>query len=132
MSEAPGNSPKLTVTTSATTVTSAVVAVPPERGPREAVQASTAATISRTISLEHVLSKQLPNLGVIVSILWLRSATVFWTSVIDLFATISGTAPAKAIAPAARTVKMVEKRMMKRLEKAAWLGTTGGVDGRLS
>jgi len=43
-------------------------------------------------------------------------------SVLDLFAMATGpeagTAPAKAMAPAARTVKMVEKCMLKRLEKA--------------
>ena len=39
---------------------------------------------------------------------------MLWMSEADLFA---GTALAKAIAPAARTVKMVEKRMVKRLEK---------------
>lgn len=51
-----------------------------------------------------------------------RAVIEFLMSVMDLFSTTSGTAPARAMAPAAMTVKMIEKRMVKRLEKAAEAG----------
>ena len=73
---------------------------------------------SPKILVEQSLSWQPFNLGRIVSQALLRVLNAPTTSELVRFATISGTALAKAITPAARTVKMVEKRMTKRLEKA--------------
>lgn len=75
-----------------------------------------AAQSSTTTAVEQVMSEQPPNLGRMVSHWLLRSVRA--VSAVALFSMISGTALAKAIAPAARTAKMVEKRMMKRIEKA--------------
>ena len=89
--------------------------------------------------LVHEGSLQPFNLGVISPNLVLRSLKALGTSIASLFATIWGTAAAKATEPAARTVKMAEKRMVKRVVKRVakrvrrllGLETTGGVDERL-
>ena len=63
---------------------------------------------------EHSSSLQLLNWEMMGPEFSLMSLRAFWTSVGDLL----GIAPAKAIALVARTLKMVEKRMMIRFEKA--------------
>ena len=77
------------------------------------LQALMAWTSSVTMFLEQVSSMQSSNLGMMVSAALLKVLKAFWMSVTDLFMAITGTAAAKAVAPAARTVKMVEKRMVK-------------------
>jgi len=109
----PGNLPLLTVTTLATRLVSAGVAGPPVSPPMVELQAPMAWTSSSTMFLEQVSSMQSSNLGMMVSAALLKVLKAFWMSVTDLFMAITGTAAAKAVAPAARTVKMVEKRMVK-------------------
>ena len=81
------------------------------------VQTSMAATILAAISFVHWSFPQLANSGMMVSHWLLRMLKAWVMSPFVLFATISGTAPAKAMTPAVRTVKIVEKRMAKRLAK---------------
>ena len=96
------------------TLATAMVPSPPGWLVMVPVQTLMAATSSAVIALVHSSFPQLPNLGRMVSHWLLSVLKALMTSVLDLFATISGTAPAKAMTPAARTVKMVEKRMVKR------------------
>ena len=64
----------------------------------------------------HASSVQLLSWGMRVLVVATRLVQAFWASVSDLFITTPGKAPAKAIAPAARTVKMVESCMAKRFK----------------
>lgn len=85
-----------------------------------AVSQPSMASVSSSMSVEvHVSSKQLTISGRVVwSVLLSTTVQAALTSTSDLFAGVSIIAPAKAVALAAKTMKMVENRMMKRFEKA--------------
>ena len=112
----PGSLESLTVTTLATSWAKVKVLMP-GRPTMLFLQVLMAILSWATTSLVHWSLLQPLNNGMMVSHWLLRAVNS--SCMVDLFAIISGTALAKAVTLAAMTMKMVEKRMVKRLENAA-------------
>ena len=114
----PGSLPSLTLTAPETALARSEPGVPSGEPPAPDLQVLMVEMISLTILVVQLSSTQ-PSYFWTMGGHWLpRLVKEFWMSVMDPLAAMSGMTPAMAMAPAARTVRMVEKRMVERLEKA--------------